>query len=89
MAPSLPNPQTAILNLADAVTWRNGLRQEGKQLVITNGCFDLIHRGHVEYLQIARSFGDALLILLNSDHSVKELKGPFPVQIEDVINNLK
>ena len=48
----------------------------GKRLVLTNGCFDLLHTGHVRYLQQARQCGDALLVAVNSDVSVKELKGP-------------
>ena len=48
----------------------------GKKLVLTNGCFDLLHTGHVRYLQQARECGDALLVAVNSDTSVRELKGP-------------
>jgi rfaE bifunctional protein nucleotidyltransferase chain/domain len=59
-------------SLAD---WRQRLRAEGRRLVVTNGCFDLLHAGHVIYLETARGFGDALLIGLNSDESVRELKG--------------
>ena len=47
----------------------------GKKLVLTNGCFDLLHTGHVRYLQQARECGDALIVAVNSDASVKELKG--------------
>lgn len=56
--------------------WRAALRQSGRKLVVTNGCFDLLHLGHVTYLETARSFGDALLVGLNSDASVRQLKGP-------------
>jgi rfaE bifunctional protein nucleotidyltransferase chain/domain len=52
------------------------MRSGGKRLVVTNGCFDLLHLGHVTYLEAARGLGDALLIGLNSDRSVRELKGP-------------
>jgi rfaE bifunctional protein nucleotidyltransferase chain/domain len=48
----------------------------GKKLVLTNGCFDLLHAGHVRYLEEARRCGDALIIAVNSDQSVRELKGP-------------
>ena len=48
----------------------------GKRLVLTNGCFDLLHSGHVRYLQQARNLGDALLVAVNSDDSVRALKGP-------------
>ena len=51
------------------------LRRGGKRLVVTNGCFDLLHVGHVRYLQAARALGDALAIGLNGDQSVRELKG--------------
>ena len=51
-------------------------RQAGRRLVLTNGCFDLLHTGHVRYLQQARALGDALLVAVNSDRSVRELKGP-------------
>lgn len=48
----------------------------GKKLVLTNGCFDLLHTGHIRYLQQARGCGDALIVAVNSDASVRELKGP-------------
>src|SRR6202043_635661 len=51
------------------------LRHMGKKLVATNGCFDLLHVGHVRYLQAARALGDALLVAINGDESVRELKG--------------
>ena len=52
------------------------MRRSGKRLVVTNGCFDLLHRGHVTYLESARNQGDALLLGLNGDGSVRQLKGP-------------
>jgi len=51
------------------------MKQAGKQLVFTNGCFDLIHAGHVRYLAQARALGDVLVVALNSDRSVRALKG--------------
>jgi rfaE bifunctional protein nucleotidyltransferase chain/domain len=51
------------------------LRAAGKKIVATNGCFDLLHVGHVRYLQAARAFGDVLAVGLNGDRSVRELKG--------------
>lgn len=54
---------------------RNQLREQGKKLVFTNGCFDILHVGHVRYLNKARSFGDILVIGVNSDRSVREIKG--------------
>ena len=50
-------------------------RKENKKIVSTNGCFDILHRGHIEYLQKARELGDLLVLGLNSDNSVKRLKG--------------
>ena len=52
------------------------LKKEGKKVVFTNGCFDILHVGHVKYLQEAKSYGDVLIVGLNSDSSVRELKGP-------------
>jgi rfaE bifunctional protein nucleotidyltransferase chain/domain len=54
----------------------NRLRKSGKRIVFTNGVFDILHRGHVEYLAKAKSFGDVLILGLNSDASVRRLKGP-------------
>ena len=66
-----------------AAEWRQALRKEGKKLALTNGCFDILHRGHAEYLLAARNLGDALIVLLNADASVRELKGPSrPVNTE-------
>jgi rfaE bifunctional protein nucleotidyltransferase chain/domain len=56
--------------------WRKNFRATGKKLVVTNGCFDILHLGHVTYLESARNFGDALLVGVNSDAAVRELKGP-------------
>jgi len=55
--------------------WRAALREKGKKLVVTNGCFDLLHPGHVTYLETGRNMGDALLVGLNGDESVRQLKG--------------
>ena len=55
---------------------REGLRAAGKRLVFTNGVFDLLHVGHVRYLEQARALGDSLLVAINSDRTVRELKGP-------------
>lgn len=57
-------------------SWRKSLRDAGRRLVVTNGCFDLLHVGHVHYLEEARALGDALLIGVNGDSSVRQLKGP-------------
>lgn len=52
------------------------MKLAGKRVVFTNGCFDLLHPGHVRYLRQARALGEALIVALNSDRSVRELKGP-------------
>lgn len=52
------------------------MRGEGKRLVLTNGCFDILHTGHVRYLESARKLGDALAVAVNGDESVRRLKGP-------------
>jgi rfaE bifunctional protein nucleotidyltransferase chain/domain len=56
--------------------WRAAIRAAGKKLVVTNGCFDLLHPGHVTYLESARNLGDALLVGLNGDEATRQLKGP-------------
>ena len=69
-------PESKIMTLARAQTWREQLRQSGRKLVVTNGCFDILHRGHVSYLTRSREQGDVLLVAVNSDASVTALKGP-------------
>ena len=54
----------------------NSLKAEGKRIVFTNGCFDLLHVGHVRYLEKAKALGDVLVVGVNSDASVRKLKGP-------------
>lgn len=59
-------------------------RFKGNKVVFTNGCFDLLHQGHIEVLTAARNLGDKLIVGLNTDNSVKQLKGPTrPIQSED------
>ncbi len=60
-----------------------GMRAEGKRIVFTNGCFDLIHAGHVQYLSEARSLGDLLVVAMNSDASVRRLKPERPIVPEE------
>ncbi len=55
--------------------WRKQFRASGKKLVVTNGCFDILHLGHVTYLETARNFGDALFVGINSDDATRQLKG--------------
>lgn len=69
------NPEMKIMSLRKASAWREKLKRTGKKLVVTNGCFDLLHRGHAEYLSRARKCGDVLLIAINSDESVRAIKG--------------
>lgn len=64
-----------ILSIEDATAYRESLRAAGKRVVFTNGVFDVVHAGHVEYLAWARSQGDALILGLNSDDSVRGIKG--------------
>jgi len=66
----------AVLSLDDAIARARTLRDAGRTVVFTNGVFDLLHPGHVRYLQQARSLGDALLVGLNADESVRRNKGP-------------
>ena len=65
-----------ILSPAEMLGARERLRAVGKRLIFTNGVFDLLHVGHVRYLAQARELGDALLVAINSDRTVRELKGP-------------
>lgn len=64
-----------LLDVDAAVAWRQGARDESRTVVFTNGCFDLVHAGHVEYLAWARGQGDALIVGLNDDDSVRRIKG--------------
>jgi D-beta-D-heptose 7-phosphate kinase / D-beta-D-heptose 1-phosphate adenosyltransferase len=65
-----------IIDLDAAVAWREVQRDAGRSVVSTNGVFDLLHAGHVAYLAWARMQGDALIVLLNHDDTVRRLKGP-------------
>jgi rfaE bifunctional protein nucleotidyltransferase chain/domain len=71
------NFRNKIIALDKLSAWRNRIRASGKILVVTNGVFDILHLGHVTYLQTARNFGNALLVGINSDDAVRLLKkGP-------------
>lgn len=67
---------TKILDRGSLIAERERLRQQGRRVVFTNGCFDLLHPGHVRFLQQARSLGDVLIVAVNSDPSARQLKGP-------------
>ncbi len=73
-----------ILTAESLFDWRDNLKRKGQRLAATNGCFDILHTGHINYLQAARNAADALIVGINSDRSVKELKGPTrPIQNEN------
>ena len=79
---TLDNPK--LFSLPQAVLRREEWRAAGRRVVLTNGVFDLLHTGHLDYLQQARALGDVLMIALNADASVRALKGPSrPVQSEE------
>lgn len=65
-----------ILSPTRAARWSRQFQKNGKRVVFTNGCFDLLHSGHVAYLEEARRLGDALVVALNGDASTRRLKGP-------------
>src|SRR6478735_12604787 len=65
-----------MFSISEAVALAKQLRAAGQTVVFTNGVFDLLHPGHVRYLQYARSLGDALIVGINSDRSVRTVKGP-------------
>ncbi|MGB8169946.1 MAG: adenylyltransferase/cytidyltransferase family protein [Chthoniobacteraceae bacterium] len=73
-----------LKSAADLAAIRGDFAAQGKRLVFTNGCFDLLHVGHLRYLQAARSLGDALVVAVNGDASVRALKGPSrPINSEE------
>src|SRR5450432_4108981 len=79
---SASHRQTGNVNFRDKIIaweklpeWRNQFRADGRKLVVTNGCFDILHLGHVTYLEMARNFGDALLVGVNGDDATRQLKG--------------
>ena len=85
-------PKTKIYNSSEAKSVIFNYRNKGKKVVFSNGCFDIIHKGHETYLKAARELGDFLIIGLNSDSSVKQLKGlnrPINDQRTRAINLLK
>lgn len=80
----MSEPHRKLRTLQQAVELREQLRQEGKRVVFANGCFDVLHGGHVSYLQDARAQGDALFVGVNSDASERGLKGPSrPIYTQD------
>ncbi len=72
-----------LLSLEEAIKIRETERAAGCRMVMTNGCFDLLHVGHISYLQASRELADSLWVLINSDSSVRALKGPHrPIESE-------
>ncbi len=83
-----------ILTKEEMLKIRLELKKEGKKIVFTNGCFDILHAGHVDYLNKAKAAGDVLVVGLNSDSSIKRIKGELrPVVKQDerafILSNLK
>ncbi len=70
------NFRDKIIDWEELPAWRAAVRARGWKLVVTNGCFDILHPGHVIYLENARHRGDALLVGLNGDDATRQLKGP-------------
>lgn len=80
----MKKPESKIMTAEQARAFRDQLVADGRRLAFTNGCFDILHRGHVSYLQFAREQGDALCVGINSDASVQRNKGPNrPINPED------
>lgn len=70
------NTKSKILTLTKLKNFLKKARKEGKKIVFTNGCFDILHAGHVRIIEFAKSKGDILILGLNSDTSIRRLKGP-------------
>ncbi|MBI3579771.1 MAG: adenylyltransferase/cytidyltransferase family protein, partial [Ignavibacteriales bacterium] len=64
-----------VVARAEVVKIRSELKKSGKRVVFTNGCFDILHRGHIDYLTKAKALGDVLIVGMNDDNSVRRLKG--------------
>jgi D-glycero-beta-D-manno-heptose 1-phosphate adenylyltransferase len=85
VASAAREPSAQLIPRADLGRLGESLRGRGRRVVWTNGCFDLLHAGHVRSLRAARQFGDVLVVGINSDESVRRLKGParpiFPAEL--------
>lgn len=75
MSPSTPPALSKIHELGKLVTLSNSWKENGQTIVFTNGCFDILHAGHIQYLEAAAQKGDRLIVAVNDDESVKKLKG--------------
>jgi D-beta-D-heptose 7-phosphate kinase / D-beta-D-heptose 1-phosphate adenosyltransferase len=71
-----PDAARKVCGLDELVRWRAAEKAAGRKVVLTNGCFDVLHRGHVDLLREARAQGDRLVVAVNDDASVRRLKGP-------------
>lgn len=85
---------SSIKSREEILAIRKKLKAENKKVIFTNGCFDLIHSGHVDYLVKAKQLGDVLILALNTDHSIKRIKGDKrPILQQDerafIVSNLK
>ncbi len=69
-------PKNRIKSLPELIKALGPLKKRGRKIVFTNGCFDILHRGHVRLIEKAKSLGDVLIVALNTDASVKKIKGP-------------
>ncbi|CAF2601773.1 unnamed protein product [Rotaria sp. Silwood2] len=76
MAHSHPTTESKILALEQIIQLAEEWRSKGQSIVFTNGCFDLVHLGHIDYLEKARQLGDKLIVGLNTDKSIRQIKGP-------------
>ncbi|MFQ5809949.1 MAG: adenylyltransferase/cytidyltransferase family protein [Armatimonadota bacterium] len=84
MAEDRLQSQEKIVDLPELLATVQRLRAQGKRTVLTNGCFDVLHRGHVHTLERAAEQGDFLIVAINSDESARSLKGPSrPLQVEE------
>ena len=70
------SPDSKIMSLDEVASAREAWRKRGGRVVLTNGCYDLLHRGHAEYLYRARRLGTALIVAVNTDESIRAIKGP-------------
>jgi rfaE bifunctional protein nucleotidyltransferase chain/domain len=72
---STDDPSARVLSFPELLTFREAAARDGKRVVLTNGCFDLLHRGHLTFLRDSACLGDVLVVAVNSDESVRILKG--------------
>jgi cytidyltransferase-like protein len=77
---TLKRAATKLRSLRAVVRAARRAQADGRRVVFTNGCFDLLHRGHIRYLERARALGDLLVVAVNSDASVQQLKGARPAR---------